>query len=109
MESANVPQDVNVYSHSSGFELFGVRSLMSERILPVRQKRSSRTVDRLLRAAVQALNEHRIEKTTIPRIARRAGLSPGTVYRRFRDKDALLREVCLRMQCNARIPRRLLP
>lgn len=70
---------------------------MSERVLPVRQERSSRTVDRLLDATVKVLDEHGIEKATIPRIARRAGLSPGTVYRRFRNKDALLREVCLRM------------
>jgi AcrR family transcriptional regulator len=70
---------------------------MSERVLPVRQERSSRTVDRLLDATVKVLDEQGIEKATIPRIARRAGLSPGTVYRRFRNKDALLREVCLRM------------
>ena len=70
---------------------------MAERVLPVRQERSSRTVDRLLEATVKVLDEHGIEKTTIPRIARRAGFSPGTVYRRFRNKDALLREVCLRM------------
>ena len=70
---------------------------MSDRVLPVRQERSSRTVDRLLDATVKVLDEQGIEKTTIPRIARRAGLSPGTVYRRFRNKDALLREVCLRM------------
>jgi AcrR family transcriptional regulator len=70
---------------------------MSHRVLPVRQERSSRTVDRLLDATVKVLDEQGIEKTTIPRIARRAGLSPGTVYRRFRNKDALIREVCLRM------------
>ncbi|MFL6538102.1 MAG: TetR/AcrR family transcriptional regulator [Chthoniobacterales bacterium] len=70
---------------------------MTKRVLPVRQERSSRTVDRLLDATVKVLDEQGIEKTTIPRIARRAGLSPGTVYRRFQNKDALLREVCLRM------------
>ena len=70
---------------------------MTERVLPVRQERSSRTVDRLLDATVKVLDKQGIERATIPRIARRAGLSPGTVYRRFRNKDALLREVCLRM------------
>lgn len=37
-----------------------------------------------------------LEGATIPHIAARAGLTPGAVYRRFPDKDALLRELCMR-------------
>jgi AcrR family transcriptional regulator len=70
---------------------------MRKTVLPVHQARSRDSLTRLLKAAVEILNEHGIEGATIPRIAARANVSPGTVYRRFRDKDALLREVCLRM------------
>jgi AcrR family transcriptional regulator len=36
-----------------------------------------------------------VDGTTIPRIAAHAGLTPGAVYRRFRDKDALLEAALL--------------
>ena len=70
---------------------------MRKTVLPVHQARSRDSLNRLLKATVEVLDEHGIEGATIPRIAARANVSPGTVYRRFRDKDALLREVCLRM------------
>ncbi|MBI3447873.1 MAG: helix-turn-helix transcriptional regulator [Acidobacteria bacterium] len=41
------------------------------------------------------LGQHGLDGTTIPRIADHAGLSPGAVYRRFRDKDALLETAIL--------------
>jgi AcrR family transcriptional regulator len=50
---------------------------------------------RLLKAATEILQEKGLEGATIPRIAARAGLSPGAVYRRFPDKDALLRRVVI--------------
>src|SRR5579863_7788210 len=70
---------------------------MRKTVLPVHQARSRDSLNRLLGAAVDVLDEHGLKGATIPRIAARANVSPGTVYRRFRDKDALLREVCLRM------------
>ncbi len=70
---------------------------MRKTVLPVHQARSRESLARLLEAALEVLDKHGIEGATIPRIAARAGLSPGAVYRRFRDKDALLREVCFRM------------
>ncbi len=60
-----------------------------------KQARSLESMRRLVDAARQILNEDRLEAATIPRIAARAGLSVGSVYRRFSDKDALLREICL--------------
>src|SRR6266705_1143346 len=48
---------------------------------PVKQARSRLTLHRLLEAA------------TVPAIAETAGVSVGVVYRRFPDKDALLRAV----------------
>ncbi|HYL74335.1 MAG TPA: helix-turn-helix domain-containing protein, partial [Bryobacteraceae bacterium] len=48
-----------------------------------------------LKAAAEVLGQHGVEGTTIPRIAQHAGLTPGAVYRRFPDKDALLEAVVL--------------
>jgi len=70
---------------------------MAKTVLPAHQARSRQSLARLLKAATEVLNKEGLEAATIPRIAARAGLSPGTVYRRFPDKDALLREVCLRL------------
>ena len=60
---------------------------------PVRQQRSRETLDRLLDAAEAVLAEEGLEAATVPRIADRAGMSVGAVYRRFPDKDAVLRAV----------------
>ncbi len=48
-----------------------------------------------MRATVQVLDEHGLENTTIPRIAEAADLAPASVYRRFEDKDALVRAALL--------------
>jgi AcrR family transcriptional regulator len=65
--------------------------------LPAHQKRSRESLERLIKATEEILEKDGLEGATIPRIAARAGLSPGAVYRRFPDKDALLREVCARL------------
>ena len=56
-----------------------------------KQARSRRTLDRLLDSAELVLDEVGLQGATVPMIANRAGVSVGVVYRRFRDKDALLR------------------
>jgi AcrR family transcriptional regulator len=66
-------------------------------VLPAHQARSRESLERLLKAAIEVLNKDGLEGATIPRIAARAGLSPGTVYRRFADKDAMMREVGIRL------------
>lgn len=60
---------------------------------PARQDRSKETEARLLQAAEEILAERGLNKAAIPQIARRAGVSPASIYRRFTDKDGLLREV----------------
>ena len=70
---------------------------MPKTMLPAYQARSRESLARLLKATIEVLDKDGMEGATIPRIAARAGLSPGAVYRRFPDKDALLREVCLRV------------
>ena len=59
--------------------------------IPAKQARSRRTLDRLLAAVEDVLAREGLEAATVPRIARQAGMSVGVVYRRFPDKDALLR------------------
>ena len=70
---------------------------MLKTVLPAHQARSRESLGRLLKATIEVLDKDGIEGATIPRIAAHAGLSPGTVYRRFPDKDALMREVCVRV------------
>ena len=48
-----------------------------------------------MKAAAEVLGQHGVEGATIPRIAAHAGLTPGAIYRRFNDKDALLEAVIL--------------
>jgi AcrR family transcriptional regulator len=67
-----------------------------------RQVRSRETLARLLDAAEAVLASGGLEAATVPAIAKRAGLSVGAVYRRFADKDALLRAVYVRMLTRAR-------
>ena len=63
---------------------------------PPRQARSRATLERLFVATEALLEEGGVEAATVPAIAERAGVSVGVVYRRFPDKDALLRAVYLR-------------
>ena len=60
---------------------------------PPRQARSRDTLKRLLDAAEKVIAKHGLEGATLPRIARQARVSPANVYRRFRDKDALIAAV----------------
>ncbi len=93
---------VNVNSHLHLAKL-EYPQVQSERMAPTtsadihapKQARSQQSMRRLIDAAREILNEDGLEAATIPRIAERAGLSVGSVYRRFSDKDALLRDICL--------------
>jgi AcrR family transcriptional regulator len=69
----------------------------SRNVRPARQARSRESLAKLLRATGEVLREQGLDGATIPNIAARAGLSAGSVYRRFPDKDHLLREVFVRV------------
>lgn len=56
------------------------------------QRRSRATVDKILAAAAQVLAEEGDGATT-DRIAARAGVSIGSLYQYFPNKDALLLEL----------------
>jgi AcrR family transcriptional regulator len=66
------------------------------------QARSRATLGRLLDATEQLLEEGGLDAATIPAIAERAGVSVGLVYRRFPDKDNLLRAVYERFFARSR-------
>ncbi len=64
---------------------------------PARQDRSRESLRKMLDAAEIVLATHGLQGATLSRIAARAGVSPANVYRRFRDKDALMQAVFLRL------------
>lgn len=68
---------------------------MATRSLVPQQARSRESLRRLLKATIEVLGQHGVDGATIPRIAQHAGLSPGAIYRRFADKDALLETAIL--------------
>ena len=61
------------------------------------QARSRRTMERLLAATITVIEEKGLSGITIPEIAAAAGVSTGSIYRRFVDKDALVRAALLQM------------
>lgn len=69
----------------------GVKSLEPQ------QERSRESLRRLLKAAAQVVGENGLARATIPRIASHASLTPGAVYRRFRNKDVLLETMIVQM------------
>jgi AcrR family transcriptional regulator len=68
---------------------------MANKTLAPQQARSRESMRKLLKAAAEVLGQHGLEGATIPRIAEHAGLTPGAIYRRFPDKDALLETVII--------------
>src|SRR5262249_7236243 len=63
--------------------------------LEPQQARSRESLQKLLKATTEVLGQYGVEGATIPRIARHAGLTPGSVYRRFHNKEALLETAIL--------------
>ena len=57
---------------------------------PPQQVRSRETLDRILDAAEQVLDDKAFGEATLAEIMERAGVTVGAFYRRFPDKDALL-------------------
>jgi AcrR family transcriptional regulator len=67
----------------------------------VAQERGRKAVERLLGAAEKILESRGLEAATVPAIAAGAGMSVGNVYKRFPDKDSLLRTVYQRFFAEA--------
>ena len=69
--------------------------------LPAVQERGRKAVERLLSAAEKILESRGLDAATVPAIAAAAGMSVGNVYKRFPDKDSLLRAVYQRFFAEA--------
>ena len=63
------------------------------RFHPPQQSRSQETLDRILDAAEQVLEEKAFGEATLAEIMERAGVTVGAFYRRYPDKNALLRHL----------------
>lgn len=57
------------------------------------QRRSRDTVEVIVRATAQILSREGVERLTTNRVAEKAGVSIGSLYQYFPDKQALLAEV----------------
>jgi AcrR family transcriptional regulator len=57
---------------------------------PPKQKRTREALERILRAGLQILATSGWDGFTIGAVAARAGVGSSAIYRRFKDKDALL-------------------
>lgn len=65
----------------------------SQFLRPPQQTRSQETLDRILDAAEQVLAEKAFGDATLAEIMERAGVTVGAFYRRYPDKNALLRHL----------------
>lgn len=63
------------------------------RILPPKQERSRRTLERILDAALEIMEEEGLEAATVSAIVDRAGASVGSFYARFPGKNDLIRHL----------------
>ncbi|MCY0937278.1 TetR/AcrR family transcriptional regulator [Streptomyces sp. H34-S4] len=62
-----------------------------------RQARSAATLARVLRAAEEIASTSGLEEMTMTGVAAQAGVSVGTIYRRFEDKEQLITALTERM------------
>ena len=63
---------------------------MSQGEIPALQKRSQESRDKIVRALDEALREKPFDQLSVAEIAQRAGVAVGTVYQRFKNKEALI-------------------
>src|SRR5277367_2401890 len=61
------------------------------------QARSRAMVERILSAAARVLEDSGYQDASTNRIAREAGISPGSLYQYYPDKDAIVAEIIVRL------------
>ena len=64
--------------------------MTTELVHTPKQTRSQNTQEKVLRALEEMLSERFFEQITIRDLAARTGVASATIYRRFKDKEALL-------------------
>ena len=88
LDKATIPHDADVVVG----QRLAKKQATSEPRQPraAQQTRSRKTSRALLDAGFDILTEEGLNGLTVPEVSRRAGVSVGTVYRRFGDKEGLL-------------------
>lgn len=66
------------------------RALAREQLRPTRQRRSQRSLERIVEALEGLIEEKTFEEITVTEVCVRAGVAVGTFYDRVGNKDALL-------------------
>jgi AcrR family transcriptional regulator len=62
-------------------------------VRPPKQRRSQESLERVLEAATELLEEQGFDAFTVQDVSRRSGVSVGAIYARFGNKESLLRAV----------------
>ena len=62
-------------------------------VRPPKQKRSQKSLERVLEASTRLLQESGFDAFTIQDVSQRADVSVGAIYARFGNKESLLRAV----------------
>ena len=75
--------NANSHSHNNSLQ-------ESQGMHPAKQKRSRQSRDKIVEAFAELLKEKPFERISVAEIAKRAGVAVGTLYRRFKNKDALI-------------------
>jgi AcrR family transcriptional regulator len=75
----------------------GAMSSEEPGLRPPQQRRSRESLERVLQAGATVLADRGYDGFTIGEVSRRAGVSVGSVYGRFENKDALVYEIHRRM------------
>jgi len=70
--------------------------------MPKWERRASERPAELAKAALELCSERGVQATKVADVAARAGVTVGTVYRYFRDKDALIEAALLHAAAPAR-------
>ncbi|MEN3952232.1 TetR/AcrR family transcriptional regulator [Iodidimonas sp. SYSU 1G8] len=68
-------------------------NLESEWLVPPQQARSRKSMEAVLNAAEELFTSHGYDNTSIADIGARSGVSTGSIYSRFPDKDAILQVI----------------
>lgn len=69
-------------------------------VMPAKQTRSRAQAERIIAAGIELLAETDFEALSVEQITDRAGCSPATLYRRFKDKESLLTVLADRISLN---------
>ncbi len=65
---------------------------MGNKITGLRKKQKEETYTVILESAKTLFEDYGFEKTTMRKIATKAGISPGTIFKHFENKSALIYE-----------------